>query len=134
MNPAVTFAPLARDTRSVILASGTLTPTTSFQSELGTKFPRIVNPNHIIPKDQIYIRCIPRAPNGQSFKVVYEEVNKWTFQVRKNRLLITLFWITHVYENQLIIFILFRTTSAIWLFKYVTQYHMVYCVFFHLTT
>ncbi|XP_011162607.1 Fanconi anemia group J protein isoform X2 [Solenopsis invicta] len=88
MNPAVTFAPLARDTRSVILASGTLTPTTSFQSELGTKFPRIVNPNHIIPKDQIYIRCIPRAPNGQSFKVVYEEVNKWTFQDNLGNLVI----------------------------------------------
>lgn len=88
MNPAVVFAPLARIVRSVIVASGTLTPTASFQSELGTQFPHIVNPDHIIPKDQVYVRCIPRGPNGKSLKATYESVNSWQFQVRKNGLLI----------------------------------------------
>lgn len=81
MNPAVIFAPLVHDARSVLLASGTLTPTTSFQSELGTQFPRIVNPNHIIPKDQVYVRRISRASNGEFLKATFDEVNKWNFQV-----------------------------------------------------
>lgn len=87
MNPAIIFTPLARTARSVIVASGTLTPTTSFQSELGTQFPHIVNPNHIIPKDQIYIRCIPQGPKGISLMAVHSTVNSWNFQVRRNGLL-----------------------------------------------
>ncbi|XP_029668154.1 Fanconi anemia group J protein-like isoform X3 [Formica exsecta] len=80
MNPAIVFAPLARTARSVIVASGTLTPITSFQSELGTKFPHIVNPDHIISKEQVYVRCIPRGPNGKTLIATYENVNSWNFQ------------------------------------------------------
>lgn len=85
MNPAIVFAPLERTVRSVIVASGTLTPTTSFQSELGTQFPHIVNPNHIIPKDQVYIRCISRGPKGVSLMAKHTTVNSWSFQVRRNQ-------------------------------------------------
>lgn len=91
MNPSIIFAPLARIVRSVIVASGTLTPTASFQSELGTQFPNIVNPGHIIPKDQVYVRCIPRGPSGISLRATYDAVNSWQFQVRKNGLLMILF-------------------------------------------
>ncbi|KMQ92242.1 fanconi anemia group j protein [Lasius niger] len=80
MNPATVFAPLARTVRSVILASGTLTPITSFQSELGTQFPHIVNPDHVVSKEQIYVRCIPRGPNGKTLMANYENVNSWNFQ------------------------------------------------------
>lgn len=82
MNPAVVFAPLARIVRSVIVASGTLTPITSFQSELGTKFPHVVNPDHIISKEQVYVRCIPRGPNGKILMANYENINSWNFQVK----------------------------------------------------
>ncbi|XP_011863611.1 PREDICTED: Fanconi anemia group J protein homolog isoform X2 [Vollenhovia emeryi] len=80
MNPAIIFAPIARLVRSVIVASGTLTPTASFQSELGTRFPHIVNPNHIIPEDQVYVRCIPRGPSGKSLRATFDKVNSWEFQ------------------------------------------------------
>ncbi|TGZ47264.1 Fanconi anemia group J protein homolog isoform X2 [Temnothorax longispinosus] len=80
MNPAIVFAPLARTVRSMIVTSGTLTPTTSFQSELGTQFPHIVNPNHIIPKEQVYVRCISRGPKGIALKAVYEKVGTYDFQ------------------------------------------------------
>ncbi|XP_029158437.1 Fanconi anemia group J protein homolog [Nylanderia fulva] len=80
MNPAIIFAPLARTVRSVILASGTLTPITSFQSELGTKFSHIVNPDHIISKDQVYVRCIPRGPNGQTLVATFQNVAAYIFQ------------------------------------------------------
>ncbi|XP_012524836.1 Fanconi anemia group J protein isoform X2 [Monomorium pharaonis] len=79
MNPAIIFAPLAHNARSVILASGTLTPTASFQSELGAQF-RIVNPNHIVPKDQVYVRCISQARNGEPLRTTYENINKWDTQ------------------------------------------------------
>ncbi|XP_072750132.1 Fanconi anemia group J protein homolog isoform X2 [Anoplolepis gracilipes] len=80
MNPAIVFAPLANTVRSVIVASGTLTPVTSFQSELGTKFSHIVNPDHIISKEQVYVRCIPRGPNGKTLMANYENLNSWNFQ------------------------------------------------------
>lgn len=91
MNPAIVFAPLAHEVRSVILASGTLTPTVSFQSELGTKFPHIINPDHVIPKNQLYIRYITQGLNGKPLKATYDQVNTWAFQVTRNGLLMILF-------------------------------------------
>ncbi|XP_012219996.1 Fanconi anemia group J protein homolog [Linepithema humile] len=80
MNPAVTFVPLARTARSVILASGTLTPTSSFEGELGTRFPQKLDADHIISKDQVYVRCIPKGPTKKILKATYENVNTFTFQ------------------------------------------------------
>ncbi|KYM82605.1 Fanconi anemia group J protein like protein [Atta colombica] len=80
MNPAIVFAPLAHEVRSVILASGTLTPTVSYQSELGTKFSYIINPDHIIPKNQLYIRYITQGLSGKPLKATYDQVNTWAFQ------------------------------------------------------
>ena len=80
MNPGVIFSPLAESARSIILASGTLTPTASFQSELSTKFPHVLNTAHVIPKDQVYATCVPRGPNGTALKATYQNVNSWSFQ------------------------------------------------------
>lgn len=83
MNPAVVFAPVSLTVRSVILASGTLTPTSSFQSELGTEFRHLLNAKHIIPKEQVYVKCIPRGPRNKPLIANYEGVNSWDFQARK---------------------------------------------------
>lgn len=80
MNPAIVFAPLAHDARSVILASGTLTPTTSFQSELGTKFPYIANPSHIVPKEQVYIRGLSQGPKKMPLHAIHSNVTTFLFQ------------------------------------------------------
>ncbi|EFN81860.1 Fanconi anemia group J protein, partial [Harpegnathos saltator] len=88
MNPAVVFEPLSRITRSVILASGTLAPTSSFESELGTRFPHKLHANHIIPREQVYVRCIPRGPNGESLLANYKNVNSWSFQDELGKLIV----------------------------------------------
>lgn len=81
MNPAVVFTRIANEARSVILASGTLSPISSFESELGTKFLYKLNTNHIIPKEQVYIRCIPQGPNGVVLEANYKNSNSWEFIV-----------------------------------------------------
>ncbi|KAK2579739.1 hypothetical protein KPH14_011080 [Odynerus spinipes] len=88
MNPAVIFAPLARDARSIILASGTLTPTVSFQSELGTKFPHVLSANHVIDSNQVHVRCVSKGPTGVLLKATYQNVNNWNFQDELGRLIL----------------------------------------------
>ncbi|XP_076294885.1 Fanconi anemia group J protein homolog [Lasioglossum baleicum] len=80
MNPGVIFAPLAKAARCIILASGTLTPTTSFQSELNTKFDHVLNTGHVIPKEQVFATCVPRGSHNVSLKATYQNVNGWAFQ------------------------------------------------------
>lgn len=89
MNPAVIFAPLADMARSVVLASGTLSPITSFQSELGTVFPHKLDANHVVPKESVYIRGIPCGPTGVQLKANYTNVNSWNFQDELGRLILT---------------------------------------------
>lgn len=80
MNPGIIFSPLATSARSIILASGTLTPTGSFQSELNTEFVHILNTAHVIPKGQVYATCVPRGPTGTYLRATYTNVNSWKFQ------------------------------------------------------
>lgn len=47
------------DCRSVILASGTLHPMTSFASELGLEFRNTMSGEQLIPKGQIFAAGIP---------------------------------------------------------------------------
>jgi len=55
LNPAVVFSPLARAAHSVVLASGTLSPMTSFESELGTRFPIQMEGAHVADvKNQVW--------------------------------------------------------------------------------
>lgn len=81
MNSAVAFNTLAKSTRSIILASGTLAPNVSFESELGTKFVHKLTAKHVINEDQVYVRGIPRGPNGVDMKVIYNNVGRLDFQV-----------------------------------------------------
>ncbi|XP_012141120.2 Fanconi anemia group J protein homolog [Megachile rotundata] len=80
MNPGVIFEPLSRSVRCIILASGTLTPTASYQSELNTTFSHILNAGHVIPKEQVYATCISKGPNGIQLRANYQTVNSWGFQ------------------------------------------------------
>ncbi|KAH0550233.1 hypothetical protein KQX54_018256 [Cotesia glomerata] len=80
MNPAVVFSPLANSVRSIILASGTLSPTSSFSSELNTKFPHMLHANHVIPKEQVFVKAIGQGPNNVALRATYANVNTWRFQ------------------------------------------------------
>jgi len=83
MNPAVVFLPLAHTARSVILASGTLAPTSSFESELNTKFLHKLNANHVISKDQVYVRCVSKGPTNKILEANYKNTNTFAFQVKR---------------------------------------------------
>lgn len=83
MNSAVIFGPIAKAARSVILASGTLSPTMTFESELGTKFANKLHASHVISKDQVYIRGIAKGPTGVVLRATYQNTKQLSFQVHK---------------------------------------------------
>lgn len=82
MNPALVFSQLANSARTIVLASGTLSPIHSFQSELGTVFPHKLDANHVVPKENVYIRGVACGPTGVQLKANFANVNSWNFQVR----------------------------------------------------
>ena len=53
LNPAVVFGVIGEAAHSVIVASGTLSPLGSFQSELGVPFPINLEASHVIKADQV---------------------------------------------------------------------------------
>ncbi|KAJ0173181.1 hypothetical protein K1T71_011357 [Dendrolimus kikuchii] len=63
MNPAIVFEGL-KSAKCIILASGTLTPLISLHSELATEFPLKVSPNHVIPKDRVWIGTLSTCKDG----------------------------------------------------------------------
>ncbi|XP_043486503.1 Fanconi anemia group J protein-like isoform X2 [Polistes fuscatus] len=90
LNSAIIFGPLAREARSIILASGTLTPTESFESELGTKFSDIHYTDHVISKDRVFVKCVPRGPGGTLLKANFANVNTWQFQDELGQLIVNI--------------------------------------------
>ncbi|KAK0074067.1 hypothetical protein PV325_008821 [Microctonus aethiopoides] len=88
MNPGVVFTPLADAARTIALASGTLAPTSSFSSELMTKFPNMLHANHVIPKEQVFVRAISQGPMKIPLRATYANVNSWTFQDELGRVLL----------------------------------------------
>ncbi|MCP9258176.1 BMA-DOG-1 [Dirofilaria immitis] len=58
--------------RSVILASGTLSPTDTFRTELGTPFQQEMEGNQIIPNEQIFAA----GPSGEKLCGTYRVINR----------------------------------------------------------
>ncbi|XP_034733746.1 regulator of telomere elongation helicase 1 [Etheostoma cragini] len=50
--------------RCIILTSGTLSPLSSFTSEMRIKFPVSLENSHVIERDQIFVGVIDRGPDG----------------------------------------------------------------------
>uniref|UniRef100_A0A0N5B5H1 DNA helicase n=1 Tax=Strongyloides papillosus TaxID=174720 RepID=A0A0N5B5H1_STREA len=63
LDPSLGFKDAFNNVRSIILASGTLSPIDTFISELGLKFESIVQGDQIIPKEQIFASVIGVGPN-----------------------------------------------------------------------
>jgi Rad3-related DNA helicase len=81
MNPGIGFKPIAAAARSVILASGTLSPFTSFQSELGCAFSQIIDAPHVINvAQQMCVSAVTHGPNGQVLNAGYANVDGLAFQ------------------------------------------------------
>ncbi|XP_072096477.1 regulator of telomere elongation helicase 1 isoform X2 [Mobula birostris] len=72
--PGYSMAELVRQgIRSIILTSGTLSPLSSFTSEMQIPFPvRLENP-HVIDKHQIWIGIVPRGPDGVQLSSAYNK-------------------------------------------------------------
>ncbi|XP_046964251.1 Fanconi anemia group J protein homolog [Vanessa cardui] len=60
LNPALIFSEL-HSARTVILASGTLTPMDALKAELGTSFPHAISPKHAISTDRVWVGALSAA-------------------------------------------------------------------------
>ncbi|XP_048482569.1 Fanconi anemia group J protein homolog isoform X3 [Plutella xylostella] len=75
MSPAVVFSQLS-PCRTVLLASGTLTPRHSLASELGAAFPLQVSPGHVIAADRVWIGTLTTCPNGKPLECKSAAMNQ----------------------------------------------------------
>ena len=64
LNPAVVFKQISSVVHNVILTSGTLSPLSSFASELGASFPILLSAMHVIDPCQVQAFSLSKAPNG----------------------------------------------------------------------
>ncbi|XP_042348156.1 regulator of telomere elongation helicase 1 isoform X2 [Plectropomus leopardus] len=58
--------------RCIILTSGTLSPLTSFTSEMRIKFPVSLENSHVIERDQIFVAIIEQGPDGVPLSSAYD--------------------------------------------------------------
>ncbi|CAO3637615.1 unnamed protein product [Mucor hiemalis] len=80
LNPGVIFKSMTESTRSVILTSGTLSPLSTFASELETEFEGRLEANHVIHKSQVWAGAIPRGPNQVELKGVFTNMESFQYQ------------------------------------------------------
>ncbi|VDO34496.1 unnamed protein product [Onchocerca flexuosa] len=76
MRPSVAYINAFKGCRSVILASGTLSPMDTFRTELGTPFQQEMEGNQIIPSEQIFAAVIPSGPSGEKLCGTYRIINR----------------------------------------------------------
>lgn len=80
LNPAVAFAALKEEARTVILASGTLTPMTSFAGELNMEFPIRLEAQHVIDTSrQLWAGVVP-LHNNHAFNWTYKNTDNLMLQ------------------------------------------------------
>uniref|UniRef100_A0A0N5AJL4 DNA helicase n=1 Tax=Syphacia muris TaxID=451379 RepID=A0A0N5AJL4_9BILA len=75
MRPALAYLDAFKCSRSVILASGTLSPMDTFKSELGVEFQQQMEGSQVIPAEQIFAAVIPTGPNGYHLRATYKNIN-----------------------------------------------------------
>ena len=89
LNPAVAFGALASTANSIILTSGTLTPMTSFVSELSCEFKYQAIANHVIKPDQVWIGLIGTGPTGVRIEASYRGMEQLSVQDEIGRVLVS---------------------------------------------
>ncbi len=80
LSPDVIFRPLASKVKSVILTSGTLSPLSTFASELFCRFDEQLEAEHIIDPEQVWVGCLPNSPRGLQFVGKYQIMETLQFQ------------------------------------------------------
>ncbi|XP_067119100.1 Fanconi anemia group J protein homolog [Centruroides vittatus] len=90
LNPAVAFSKFKDEIHSIVVSSGTLSPMTTFQSELEVEFPICLEANHIVSKSQIWVGSIGCGPTGTVLKAVYNEIDTFAFQDELGRVVLNI--------------------------------------------
>ncbi|PWA89161.1 RAD3-like DNA-binding helicase protein [Artemisia annua] len=81
LNPSLVFKNMADASLSVILTSGTLSPMSSFQSELGVQFGTSLEAPHVINVDsQLWAGVIHSGPNHYPLNASYKTSESFDFQ------------------------------------------------------
>lgn len=80
LSPAVAFKQLSSLARTVVLTSGTLSPMTSFSSELGLSFPFRLEASHVIDKSQVWVGCFSEGPKRTALLSTYKTNDSFAFQ------------------------------------------------------
>ncbi|XP_031560838.1 Fanconi anemia group J protein homolog [Actinia tenebrosa] len=79
-NPAVVFSFIGSQARSIILTSGTLSPMSSFASELGVPFPIKLEANHVIANSQVWVGTLAVGPSNSPINASYRFSETFSFQ------------------------------------------------------
>ncbi|XP_068180728.1 regulator of telomere elongation helicase 1 isoform X2 [Antennarius striatus] len=58
--------------RCIILTSGTLSPLSSFRSEMRIEFPVTLENGHVIERDQIFVSVVDRGPDGVNLSSAFD--------------------------------------------------------------
>ncbi|ETL36675.1 hypothetical protein F442_11679 [Phytophthora nicotianae P10297] len=81
LSAAVVFAEVARNSHSVILASGTLSPMDSFAGELGVEFPIRLEANHVVNmRKQVFVGALMNGPGGVDLLSTYKNQQNFQYQ------------------------------------------------------
>ncbi|KAJ9601097.1 hypothetical protein L9F63_000732, partial [Diploptera punctata] len=80
MNSAVIFKPISEKARSIVLASGTLSPLDTYESELSTVFLNPISTSHVIGREQVFVAALSHSPNGQVLHANYTNIQSDRFK------------------------------------------------------
>ncbi|KAJ1663292.1 hypothetical protein IW140_005142 [Coemansia sp. RSA 1813] len=80
MSPGIIFSELSEKCRSIILTSGTLSPLSSYASELRTEFASTLEADHVVSPDRFLAMCIQCGPAGQLLEGKYANVDYQSYQ------------------------------------------------------
>lgn len=75
MSPALSFSDAFSETRSIILASGTLCPMDTLKTELGMEFKQQVEGDQVISPDNIFAAVLPIGPHGNRIQCTFKNTS-----------------------------------------------------------
>uniref|UniRef100_W5MCG4 DNA 5'-3' helicase n=1 Tax=Lepisosteus oculatus TaxID=7918 RepID=W5MCG4_LEPOC len=80
LNEEEAFSDLSSSVRTIVLTSGTLSPMSSFSSELGVKFSIQLEASHVIKKSQVWVGTVGAGPQGRKLCATFQHTETYAFQ------------------------------------------------------
>ena len=101
-HPGLTMRELMdQGVRSLILTSGTLSPLSSFKSELDIPFNVELENTHVIEKYQVFVAIIPQGPDGKRLNSSYQFRSTPEYQVSLGNTIVN---VARIIPNGLLVF------------------------------